>query len=219
MVDAFIYSKIVQQGTLPPAWLWEAFMVTLTKRSFFFVPGLLILVFFLSGCGTGSAQYGSAATSATQPAAAPATKDTSSDYGKNYTTPTTAPTTAAASTTGIVVKTTSATVSGKALTILTDAKGMTLYYFKPDTASKTACTADCASTWPPLLFSSSGTPQAGGSLPGSLQVASNANGKQIVYNDHPLYTFSGDTAPGQTNGEGIAGKWFVVTTDIAKNQA
>jgi predicted lipoprotein with Yx(FWY)xxD motif len=209
--------------------LWEDFMVTLAKRSFFFVPGLLILVLFLSSCGGGgsssSSQYGSATTnatqppSATQPVSAPATKDTSGgDYGKNYNTPAAAPTTAGASTTGIVVKTTSATVSGKALTILTDAQGMTLYYFQPDTASKAACTAGCVSVWPPLLFSG-GTPQAQGSLPGSLQVASNANGKQITYNGHPLYTFSGDTAAGQTNGEGIAGKWFVAATDIANNQA
>src|ERR1700694_2088249 len=108
MVDVFICSEIIQQGKLSPAWLWEAFMSTLTKLSFFFVPGLLILVLFLSSCGTGSAQYGSATTSATQPATAPATKDTSSDYGKNYTnnTPTAAPTTAAAGTAGIVVKTT-----------------------------------------------------------------------------------------------------------------
>jgi len=185
-------------------------MVTLAKRSFFFVPALLILVLFLSSCG-------STTTSATQPPAA--TKDTSGDYGNSSATPTTAPTTAPADTTGIVVKTTSATVNGKSVTILTDAKGLTLYYFMPDTSSKTACTASCASTWPPLLSSSTGTPKSEGSLSAALEVYPNANGKQIVYNDHPLYTFSGDTSPGQTNGEGIGGKWFVVTTDLAKNQA
>ena len=121
--------------------------------------------------------------------------------------------------TGIVqVKTASATVGGKAVTILTNAQGMTLYYFTPDTATKSACTAGCAGSWPPLLFTGTGSPQAATKLPGELEVYANANGKQVVYNDHPLYTFSGDSAPGQTNGQGIGGKWFVATTDLAKNQ-
>jgi predicted lipoprotein with Yx(FWY)xxD motif len=54
-------------------------------------------------------------------------------------------------------------------------------------------------------------------LPGELEAYQNANGNQVVYNDHPLYTFSGDKAPGQTNGQGIGGKWFVATIDLAKN--
>jgi predicted lipoprotein with Yx(FWY)xxD motif len=117
----------------------------------------------------------------------------------------------------VVVKTVSLTVNGKATTVLTDAKGMTLYYFKPDTASKTACTGGCAQAWPPLLFVGTGKPQANPTLSGELEIYPNANGKQIIYNDHPLYTYGGDSGPGQTSGEGILGKWFVVTPDIAKN--
>ena len=41
------------------------------------------------------------------------------------------------------------------------------------------------------------------------------NGNQIEYNGHPLYTFSGDSAPRQTNGEGLYGVWFVATPDLA----
>ncbi len=197
-------------------------MVTSVKRGFFLSLGLLMLL-ILSSCGSAGTQQ-STSTGAAQPTSAPAaraTTDTSDGYGKGYgkggttSNPTATPATNTAS---ITVKTSSATVNGKSVTILVSANGMTLYYFTPDTTSKTVCTDGCASTWPPVLFSTGNKPQAAGSLPGSLEVYPNANGKQVVYNDHPLYTFSGDSAPGQTNGEGIAGKWFVVTPDLAKNQ-
>lgn len=140
------------------------------------------------------------------------------DLAKNTATAAAATPTPAASTGAAIVKTASATVGGKAVTILTNAQGMTLYYFTPDTSTKSACTSGCASSWPPLLFAGTGNPQAAVKLPGELEVYANANGKQITYNDHPLYTFSGDTAPGQTNGQGVGGKWFVATVDLAKNQ-
>src|SRR6266567_686362 len=74
------------------------------------------------------------------------------------------------------VKTAQATVSGKSVTILTDAQGKTLYYFAPDTATKAACTGVCAQKWPPLLFTGSGSPTAASSLSGTLSVLKNANG-------------------------------------------
>lgn len=113
-----------------------------------------------------------------------------------------------------VIKTATATVNGQSVTILTNAQGMTLYYFKPDTATKSACTGACIGNWPPLLFTSSGTPSSATSLPGTLSVVTDANGQQVEYNGHPLYTFVKDTAPGQTNGEGIKGVWFVATTTL-----
>jgi predicted lipoprotein with Yx(FWY)xxD motif len=100
-------------------------------------------------------------------------------------------------------------------TILTDAQGKTLYYYKPDTASTVACTGGCASNWPPLTFSGSGSPTGAPSVPGKLSVLNNANGAQVTYNGHPLYTYVGDSAPGQTNGQGKGGVWFVATPDIA----
>jgi predicted lipoprotein with Yx(FWY)xxD motif len=189
-------------------------MNTQFKRIFVILSSLLVII-VLSGCGSSgstSSYSGSNSTSSAKPTTAPATTastpDTSKDYGNGNTSTTT-------STTGGVVKTASVTVGGKSLTVLTNAQGLTLYYFKPDTASTSACTGGCASSWPPLLFST-GKPTAVGQLPGVLDVSTNANGQQVIYNNHPLYTFSGDSAPGQTNGQGIAGKWFVVTTDIAK---
>jgi len=120
--------------------------------------------------------------------------------------------TSAASTTGAVIHTASATVNGKTVTLLTNAQGMTLYYFQPDTATTSACTGGCASTWPPYL--SSVTP-AQGTLSGTLALQTNANGSQVTYNGHPLYNYSGDTGSGQTNGEGIGNVWFVATNDLA----
>jgi predicted lipoprotein with Yx(FWY)xxD motif len=114
-----------------------------------------------------------------------------------------------------IIKTTSATVNGQSVTILTNAQGMTLYYLKPDTATTSNCAGTCASNWPPLVFTSSGSPPSANALPGTLSVVTDANGQQVEYNGHMLYRFSGDTAPGQTNGEGIKGVWFVATTTLS----
>lgn len=113
-----------------------------------------------------------------------------------------------------LIKTASATVGGKSETILTDAKGMTLYYFTPDTATTTACTGGCATNWPPLLSTGSSTPTSATTLSGKLTVVSTANGNQVQYNGHFLYTFAGDSAAGQTKGQGLGGKWFVATPDL-----
>jgi predicted lipoprotein with Yx(FWY)xxD motif len=113
-----------------------------------------------------------------------------------------------------IIKSTSATVNGQSITILTNAQGMTLYYLKPDTATTSACTGSCASTWPPLVSTSSGSPASATTLPGTLSVVTDANGQQVEYNGHMLYAYSGDTAPGQTHGEGIKGVWFVATTTL-----
>jgi predicted lipoprotein with Yx(FWY)xxD motif len=113
-----------------------------------------------------------------------------------------------------VVKTATAMVDGATKTILTNAQGMTLYYFTPDTTTVSNCTGGCAGTWPPLLITGSGSPTSATQLPGSLTAVANAHGTQVQYNGHFLYTYDGDSAPGQTNGEGIAGKWHVATTDL-----
>ncbi len=165
--------------------------MVLLKRLFPLFAGLAMLL-FLSSCGNSTSSSSTSSTS--QPASTPAVT--------------------------AQVKTASATVGGKAVTILTNEQGMTLYYFTPDTGTKAACTSSgCIGTWPPLLFTGTGSPAAAIKLPGELEVYANANGKQVIYNDHPLYTFSGDSAPGQTNGQGVGGKWFVATTDLAKNTA
>jgi predicted lipoprotein with Yx(FWY)xxD motif len=112
-----------------------------------------------------------------------------------------------------VVKTKSVALNGTSTTVLADASGRTLYYFTPDTATSVACTGDCASLWPPLLLAS-GDPASSDSLSGTLGVMQGANGRQVTYNGHPLYTYSKDSGSGDALGEGIGGKWFVATGDI-----
>ncbi len=105
--------------------------------------------------------------------------------------------------TGTVV---SSTKNAKYGDILVDGQGRTLYEFTPDNgASSPQCGGGCAQTWPPLK--ASGTPHAEGSAKQSLL---GTEAGQVTYNGHPLYRYSGDSAAGQTNGQGIGGIWYVM---------
>jgi predicted lipoprotein with Yx(FWY)xxD motif len=96
-------------------------------------------------------------------------------------------------------------------TVLTDAKGLTLYSFAPDTPSMSNCTGTCAGYWPPVT----GTPAAGPGVTGKLSTIKRSDGTtQAVYNGHPLYTYVGDAAPGQAHGNNLnlnGGLWHEVT--------
>jgi predicted lipoprotein with Yx(FWY)xxD motif len=110
---------------------------------------------------------------------------------------------------GTTVNSAMVTVGGAQTTVLTAPDGHTLYFFTPDTAGgKPTCTGGCASIWPALTATS---PTEASGATGTLSVV---NG-QVVYNGHPLYEYSGDTAAGQTNGEGIMGKWYAATPALA----
>ena len=113
-----------------------------------------------------------------------------------------------------LIHTASMKVGDKTQTVLKNAKGLTLYYFTPDTATAIACSGGCASTWPPLL-ATSGSPSSSPALPGRLTVLDGANGKQVLYNGHPLYSYSKDGDAGDAYGQGVGGKWFVATPDLA----
>lgn len=107
------------------------------------------------------------------------------------------------------------TVNGKTEVILTDARGFALYYYPPDTATSSACTGDCANDWPPLLqHGSAAAPLSAGSLPGSLTLQQTANGNQIEYNGHLLYTYIGDTSARQVTGDNV-NNWFVATPALS----
>jgi predicted lipoprotein with Yx(FWY)xxD motif len=143
-----------------------------------------------------------------------ATTSGGGSYGGGTSTPP-ANTPNAGGTSSALIQTATVSVKGQSQTVLTNAKGLTLYYFTPDSATQSACSGQCAQTWPPLFFNGSGSPTSSVTLAGQLSVLQDVNGSQVEYNGHLLYTFAGDTAPGQTNGQGLFGKWFVATPDVS----
>lgn len=120
---------------------------------------------------------------------------------------------AAHTTSSVAVKTRSIKGLG---TVLVNAKGRTLYVFAKDKRSKVTCTGSCAKFWPPLKWKSSGKPKAGGSAKSRLLGTDKnpAGGKVVTYSKWPLYTYAGDSAPGQANGQNQnlnGGKWYVIS--------
>ena len=117
----------------------------------------------------------------------------------------------AAGSSGTALKT--AKIGG--VTVLTNAKGFTLYWFVPDTATKSNCNGSCAQYWPPVK----GPATAGPGVTGKLGVITRSDGsKQASYDGHPLYTYVADTAPGQAKGNGLnmSGEvWHEVTASGA----
>ena len=106
---------------------------------------------------------------------------------------------------GTALKTT--TIDGT--TVLTSAKGFTLYSFAPDTPASSKCYGSCAVYWPPVTGTA-----AGPGLPGTGTTITRTDGsEQLTYNGHPLYTYIGDTVPGQARGDNLnlnGGLWHEV---------
>jgi predicted lipoprotein with Yx(FWY)xxD motif len=118
---------------------------------------------------------------------------------------------ATANSSGTALRTT--TIGGA--TVLTNAKGFTLYWFVPDTSTKSNCNGGCASFWPPVK----GPATAGSGVTGKLATIKRDDGStQASYDGHPLYTYVADTAPGQAKGNGInvsGGLWHEMTVSGA----
>jgi predicted lipoprotein with Yx(FWY)xxD motif len=118
---------------------------------------------------------------------------------------------------------TAAGSSGSALTsrtiggtqVVTSSAGFTLYWFAPDTSTTSMCTGSCATYWPPVK----GPATAGSGVTGTLGVITRSGGTmQASYDGHPLYTYAGDSAPGQNKGNGLnlsGGLWHEVTVSGA----
>jgi predicted lipoprotein with Yx(FWY)xxD motif len=117
----------------------------------------------------------------------------------------------AAAASGASLKTT--TIGGAK--VLTNAKGFTVYWFGPDTASKSNCNGSCAHYWPPVK----GPVTAGAGVTGTVATITRSDGSaQATYNGHPLYTYVSDSAPGQAKGNGLnlsGGVWHEVTVSGA----
>jgi predicted lipoprotein with Yx(FWY)xxD motif len=138
-------------------------------------------------------------------------------------TPTTAASTASAAT---AAATTPVTITGPAAAgevtvlvgdsdlgqVLTAADGKTVYLFVPDAQGAPTCTGSCVQTWPPLIVDDRSEVTAGEGVDASLlgTVEHPAAGTQVTYNRWPLYHFAGDSAPGDTSGQGQGGVWYVI---------
>jgi predicted lipoprotein with Yx(FWY)xxD motif len=98
--------------------------------------------------------------------------------------------------------------------ILVDSTGRTLYLFKADVGTNSACAGACATAWPPLL--ATGKPTAGVGLTASRlgTITRSGGSRQVTYNGHPLYLFIKDQKPGDTNGQGVTAfgaAWFALS--------
>jgi predicted lipoprotein with Yx(FWY)xxD motif len=95
------------------------------------------------------------------------------------------------------------------VTVLTNSKGFTLYSFAPDTPTTSNCNGTCATSWPPLKG-----PVTAAGVTGTFATIKRSDGSaQAAFDGHPLYTFVGDTAPGQNKGNGLnaaGGLWHEV---------
>jgi predicted lipoprotein with Yx(FWY)xxD motif len=96
---------------------------------------------------------------------------------------------------------------------LVDAHGRSLYLFEKDKGTKSSCTGTCTSVWPPLkapakLVVGRGVSKA------KIGLTKRHDGKtQVTYGGHPLYTYAGDTKPGDVRGQGLdqfGAKWYVL---------
>ncbi len=172
-----------------------------------FVPVAICLALVLAACSSDSAKSTDITTTAVA-ATAPATDPPAT------TAPATTPATAAPETsapaTCVEEVDTADTVNLVHLcgTILTDYGDITLYTFDDDPLNGSACNAGCVDTWPPLTIPDGDFTTA---LPdGFDEIARDDGLSQLTYLGKPLYYFSGDSAPGDTNGDGIGGLWHIV---------
>ena len=98
--------------------------------------------------------------------------------------------------------------------VLVDGQGRTLYLFEADQGTTSTCDGACASAWPPLT--TSGAPIVGAGVSASkLGTTTRGDGTtEVTYNGHPLYTFAGDSAPGETSGQGsdaFGAEWYALS--------
>jgi predicted lipoprotein with Yx(FWY)xxD motif len=96
--------------------------------------------------------------------------------------------------------------------VLADVHGRTLYLFAKDTSDRSTCSGACATVWPPLL--TGGRPVARAGAASSQLGTTRRAGFQVTYRGHPLYHYSGDEVPGETNGQELdqfGAFWYAVS--------
>jgi predicted lipoprotein with Yx(FWY)xxD motif len=169
--------------------------------------GLAAVALALSACASSGSSSSSAASTPAAAASSPASSAPASP----------APASSAPASIVSVGRLGVTTINGTA--VVTNAKGLTLYWFVPDTSTTSKCTGSCATYWPPLV----GPVTAGTGVTGTLGAITRAGGTtQATYDGHPLYTYAGDSAPGQAKGNGLdvsGGVWWEMTVSGAKPAA
>jgi predicted lipoprotein with Yx(FWY)xxD motif len=163
---------------------------------------------FMLAAACGSSSPSATATATTTPSLAPATGIPATGSPA-----TVSPATASPSTTASAPATLSAANNAKiGQQIVVDGSGKTVYMYLPD-GSATASTVSAAlkAKWPPVTVS--GTPKAGTGVDSAKVVAQpQSDGtQQVSYAGHLLYTFTGDAAAGDANGQGLGSIWYAVT--------
>jgi predicted lipoprotein with Yx(FWY)xxD motif len=98
--------------------------------------------------------------------------------------------------------------------------GRTLYLLTSDSSTTSTCTSSCTSSWPPLI--TTGLPRAGTGITKSLlgTLVRDNGTRQVSYNGHPLYYYSGDSAAGQSNGQCLPRApafWYILHADGTAN--
>ena len=170
------------------------------RRSRIIIAGLALAAVAAAGGVTAAAATGSPASSARAASSAPAARS--------------AP--AAGTGAAATVRTALATVKGRTEAILVNAQGLPLYYYRPDTATRSLVSGGLATLWPPLT---SAAPTVAG-VSGKITAVRDIHGSQVAYNGHLLYTFASDRA-GQVTGQGFQ-NFFVATpglTPVSKSSA
>ena len=166
------------------------------------------LPIFLAACGAPGGLYGSAPASSPA-ASAPVASASATPTPSATVAPPPAP---------VAPASVLATQNARLGAILANAQGRTLYYFVPERGGKIVCgSSACTTYWPPSLNAGE-NPTGGAGVTGQLGLIARGGGaQQITYSTWPLYTFAGDSAAGQTSGQGVVGfggKWLVATPGL-----
>ena len=158
----------------------------------------------VGGAVAAAATVAACSSAASSTAAAPAASPTGSPAAAS-------PAGAGASASGGTVITTAKSSAG---TVLTNGSGKAVYVWAKDTGDMSNCNGACAGAWPPVTTTGTAT-ASGGAVASDIGTITRSDGtKQVTYDGHPLYYFSGDSGPGMASGQGSDGfgaKWWLVT--------
>jgi|HubBroStandDraft_5_1064220.scaffolds.fasta_scaffold78856_3 predicted lipoprotein with Yx(FWY)xxD motif len=163
------------------------------------VGGGLVAAVVVAACSSAaSTSTGAAAPAAPSSAAAPASPAGASS-----------PSSGASSSGGTVIT----TAKSSAGTFLTNGSGRAVYLWVKDTGDMSNCNGACAGAWPPVTTTATAT-ASGSAKASDIGTITRSDGtKQVTYDGHPLYYFSGDSGPGTATGQGSDGfgaKWWLV---------